>query len=111
MREADVYLDTIGFSGYNTAMQAIECGLPVVAFEGGFLRGRLASGILRRLGLNELVATSESEYVDIAVRLARDAAYWGEMQARLEAARPSLYGDTASVRALEAFFEDALKAA
>jgi protein O-GlcNAc transferase len=111
MAEADVYLDTIGFSGYNTALQAIECGLPVVGFEGGFLRGRLASGILRRLGLNELVATSESEYVDIAVRLARDAAYWGEIQARLEAARPSLYGDTGSVRALEGFFEDALKAA
>jgi protein O-GlcNAc transferase len=108
MAQADVYLDTIGFSGYNTALQAIECGLPVVGFEGGFLRGRLASGILRRLGLNELVATSESEYVDIAVRLAQDAAYWGEAQARLEAARPSLYGDTASVRALEAFFEDAL---
>lgn len=111
MREADVYLDTIGFSGYNTAMQAIECGLPVVAWEGRFLRGRLASGILRRMGLDELVAGSVEAYVDRAVRLAQDAAYWKEIQARLEAARPALYGDAGSVRALEAFFEDALKAA
>jgi protein O-GlcNAc transferase len=111
MREADVYLDTIGFSGYNTAMQAIECGLPVVAWEGRFLRGRLASGVLRRMGLDELVAGSVDEYVERAVRLAQDAAYWGQMQARLEAERPGLYGDTAGVRALESFFEDALKAA
>ena len=111
MREADVYLDTIGFSGYNTAMQAIECGLPVVAWEGRFLRGRLASGILRRMGLDELVAGSVEAYIERAVRLAQDAAYWKEMQARIEAARPALYGDTEGVRALEAFFEAALRSA
>jgi predicted O-linked N-acetylglucosamine transferase (SPINDLY family) len=111
MREADVYLDTIGYSGFNTAMQAIECGLPIAAFEGRFLRGRLASGILRRMGLDELVATTDEAYVEIAVRLARDAAYWGALHERLEARRASLYGDTASVRALEAFFERALSRA
>jgi len=45
LRHADVLLDTIGFSGYNTAVQAIECGLPLVTREGRFLRGRLASGV------------------------------------------------------------------
>ena len=56
---ARVFLDTIGFSGFNTALQAVQCGLPIVARDGRFLRGRLASGILRRLGLHELVATSD----------------------------------------------------
>jgi len=111
MREADVCLDTLGFSGFNTALQAIECGLPVVGYEGRFLRGRLASGVLRRLGLDELVATTEQEYVDAVVRLAREAAWWGETRERVIALRPQLYGDTAPVRALEAFFERALSAA
>ncbi len=44
MQRADVFLDTIGFSGFNTALQAIQCGLPVVTLQGRFLRGRLASG-------------------------------------------------------------------
>lgn len=35
-------LDILRFSGYNTAVQAIECGLPRVTREGRFLRGRLA---------------------------------------------------------------------
>ena len=71
LRRADVFLDTIGFSGFNTAMQAIECGLPVVALDGKFMRGRLASGILKRLRLPELVAHTAGEYVDIAVALSR----------------------------------------
>ena len=45
---ARVFLDTIGFSGFNTALQAVQCGLPIVSRDGRFLRGRLASGILRR---------------------------------------------------------------
>lgn len=108
MGEADVYLDSIGFSGYNTALQAIECGLPIVAHEGAYLRGRLASGILRRMGLDELVAESEAAYVEAAVRLARDAHHWGGVQERLAAARPALQGGVESVRALESFIEGAL---
>src|SRR5581483_2154726 len=42
MQKADIMLDTIGFSGFNTAMQAVECGLPIVTREGRFMRGRLA---------------------------------------------------------------------
>jgi len=108
MAQADVYLDTMGFSGFNTAMQAIECGLPIAACEGGFLRGRLASGVLRRMGMDELVAADDAAYVEIAVRLATDAAWWGEMRKRIEGARAALYNDRAPVRALEQFFADAL---
>ena len=48
-------------------MQAVECGLPVVAMEGAFLRGRLASGPMRTMQLDELVATDEQQYVELAV--------------------------------------------
>jgi predicted O-linked N-acetylglucosamine transferase (SPINDLY family) len=111
MREADVCLDTLGFSGFNTAMQAIECGLPIVAAEGRFLRGRLASGILRRLGIDELVVQTDAAYVELAVRLAQDARFWGEMHDRIEAKRAGLYGDLECVRALEAFLARALSPA
>jgi predicted O-linked N-acetylglucosamine transferase (SPINDLY family) len=109
MQEADVYLDTLGFSGYNTAMQAIENALPVVAYEGRFLRGRLTSGILRHMGLDEQVAGAEADYVQAVVKLAQDAAHWGEVRGRMIAARAGLYDDAAPVRALEGFFEDALR--
>ncbi len=110
MAQSDVYLDTLGFSGFNTALQAIECALPIAAWEGQFLRGRLASGLLRRMGLDELVAGSEAEYVQIAVQLAQDAAYWGDVRERMIAARERLYNDAEPVRALERFLEEAVRA-
>jgi predicted O-linked N-acetylglucosamine transferase (SPINDLY family) len=69
---ADVYLDSIGFSGFNTTMQAIERGTPIVAFEGEFMRGRFASAILRQIGLDEWVANSAEQYAQLAERLASD---------------------------------------
>jgi predicted O-linked N-acetylglucosamine transferase (SPINDLY family) len=103
MQRADVFLDTIGFSGFNTALQAIQCSLPVVTLQGRFLRGRLASGILRRMGLSELVAQDEDQYVALAARLVRDRDYREEMRRRIEANRHLLFEDVAPVRALEDF--------
>jgi hypothetical protein len=60
-----VYLDSIGFSGFNTAITAIESDLPIVTLKGKFMRGRLAAGVLKRVGLEELVAKNEVEYVEI----------------------------------------------
>ena len=107
MKRADAYLDTIGFSGFNTAMQAVECGLPIVAREGRFMRGRLASGILKRMGLSELVATSEEDYIAIAVRLAQDAECRRSMRERIVETRHILHDDPAPVRALEEFLINA----
>jgi predicted O-linked N-acetylglucosamine transferase (SPINDLY family) len=103
LRAAHVYLDTIGFSGFNTALQAVECGLPIVTREGRFLRGRLASGILKRIGLAELVVPDEEAYVALAVRLAQDPAYRQGIATRMVSVRRTLYGDALPVRALEDF--------
>jgi predicted O-linked N-acetylglucosamine transferase (SPINDLY family) len=103
LHRADVYLDTIGFSGFNTALYAVESGLPIVAREGRFLRGRLASGILKRLELHELVAPTEQGYVDLAVKLAQDPDYRQSISRRMESARDTLYEDVGAIRAMEEF--------
>jgi predicted O-linked N-acetylglucosamine transferase (SPINDLY family) len=103
MRRAGLYLDTIGFSGFNTAMQAVGSGLPIVTREGRFMRGRLASGLLKQMGLSELVAQSEEEYVATAARLVREVEYGRLIRARIEGARASLREDIAPIRTLEDF--------
>jgi protein O-GlcNAc transferase len=103
LRRADVYLDTLGFSGFNTVMQAIECALPIVAYEGRFMRGRFASGLMRRMGLDELVVTSESEYLRRVVRLIEDRSFSDAVRRRLDRERHGLYRDRAAVDALSAF--------
>ncbi len=103
MKRADVFLDTIGFSGFNTAIQALECDLPIVTREGRFLRGRLASGILRNIDLQELIADSDEDYIELAVRLARDAAYRNAIRQRIASSRDALFYDASSIFAWEEF--------
>ena len=106
MQKADVFLDTIGFSGFNTAIQAIECGLPIVTREGLFMRGRLASGILRRIGMTELIANDEENYINLVVKLVQDRAYRQSIQENIIANRSILFEDLAPIRALEDFLAD-----
>jgi predicted O-linked N-acetylglucosamine transferase (SPINDLY family) len=102
MTGADVFLDTVGFSGFNTAMQAIECSLPIVTLEGKFMRGRFASAILRRIGLDELVATTDAQYIALAVDLASDPARRVALRAAIEDRSDQLFDDNSSIFALQA---------
>jgi predicted O-linked N-acetylglucosamine transferase (SPINDLY family) len=108
MRDSALMLDTPGFSGFNTALQAIECDLPVLAYESEFMRGRLASAIMRRLGLPELVATTTEEFVQKAVDSAGDAGRRKKIRAKIIERRNILFRDKAPVIALERRLTDAV---
>ncbi|HEX5130531.1 MAG TPA: hypothetical protein VFV90_12335, partial [Usitatibacter sp.] len=69
---ADVVVDTLHWSGGNTSLDAIAAGTPIVTLPGRFMRGRQSAAMLRAMGLEELVAASEGDYVRKAVELARD---------------------------------------
>jgi protein O-GlcNAc transferase len=105
LRHADVMLDTIGFSGYNTAVQAMECGLPLVTREGRFLRGRLASGVLRRMDLQELIVPTEAAYVDLVVRLVTDRHYGAHIRHEIEQRRSVLFDDRSAMGPFQDFLE------
>jgi predicted O-linked N-acetylglucosamine transferase (SPINDLY family) len=100
LRQADVYLDTIGFSGFNTVMQAVECHLPCVTHEGRFMRGRLGSAILTRIGLSELVAADHQRYIDLAVELAEDPAKRTRIREALRLNAGAAFCDLGAVDAL-----------
>jgi len=105
MRQSSIYLDTIAFSGFNTAMQAFECDLPVLTVEGRFLRNRFASGILREMGLEELISVDAKAYVDNAIRLLTDPALLAATRTKIAERFPALLGRSDSIRALEDFLE------
>jgi protein O-GlcNAc transferase len=105
LRRADVMLDTIGFSGYNTAVQAMECGLPLVTREGRFLRGRLASGVLRRMGLTELIVQTKADYVNLVARLVADRDYLSHIRHEIEQRRSVLFDDQSAMGPFQDFLE------
>jgi len=105
MKQSVALLDTIGISGFNTAMQAIGCGLPIITREGSFMRTRCASAILRILGLNELIAKSEKDYINLAEKVVLDQEFRSRIKAKILLNENLLYKDIGPVRALEDFFE------
>jgi protein O-GlcNAc transferase len=107
MRRSALMLDTLGFSGFNTALQAIECELPILAFDGDFMRGRLASGILREIDMPELIAKSREDFVKKAVALAKDPVELRALRSKIIARRAGLFRNLAPVRALEVCLSEA----
>ena len=101
MRQSCLMLDTIGFSGFNTALQGLECGLPLVAYQGEFMRGRLASGLLRRLGLDEWIATSNEEFIAKAIQLVTDCDAALNLRQLIADRKARIFSDLEPVRALE----------
>lgn len=113
LEACDVYLDCPSFSGYTTAWQAVHAGIPVVTREGEFLRERLAAGLLRKIGLAETIADTDDAYVEIALRLAAEAADDAARQARRMAQKDAARradGDLSVVRAFETEVLSALRA-
>jgi predicted O-linked N-acetylglucosamine transferase (SPINDLY family) len=103
MKQSDLYLDTIGFSGFNTAMQAIECNLPVVTIEEKFMRGRLASGILNRMGMRSLIAQSNEEYIASTLDLILNREKLHLRQSQLKKNLLILFNDLEPIRTFEQF--------
>ena len=68
----DIALDPFPFGGCTTTADAVWMGVPVVTLRGNRWVGRMSESILSAVGLPELVAANEVEYVEIAVQLAAD---------------------------------------
>lgn len=83
MERGDFALDSYPFGGYNTIIDSLHLGKPIVAQEGRHFFSRASAALLRRVGLEELVARDEDEYVAKAVRLAEDDAYRETLARRL----------------------------
>ena len=110
LRAADVYLDSIGWSGGNTTLEALARDLPVVTMPTDFMRGRHSAAILRHIGLGDRVTGSVDAYVRLAIDLA-DPPKQEAFRAAVRAGKQQLYGDMVPIRALENFLTGAVAAA
>jgi len=68
----DMSLDTLPYNGHTTSLDSLWMGVPVVTRVGRTVVGRAGYSQLSNLGLSELVAWSDDQFVSIASDLARD---------------------------------------
>ena len=105
----DMFLDSIGWSGCNSAMESLPHNLPIVTVRGALMRGRHSAAILQMMDMPETIADTIDEFVALAARLAKDP---GERQAlgrRIADNKHRLYRDRACITALEDFLERSVR--
>ncbi len=100
---ADVFLDSIGWSGCNSTLESVARNVPIVTLPGDLMRGRHSMAILKMMGIEETIASNKEEYVQIAVRLGKDFQYRQYMSEQVAENKYKLYDDLKPVRALEDF--------
>jgi predicted O-linked N-acetylglucosamine transferase (SPINDLY family) len=106
---ADIGLDTIGWSGGNSTLEALARDLPIVTLPGPLMRGRHTAAILQRIGVGETIAATLDDYVRLAVELARDPDRRRRLAATIAERRHLLYRDRACIAALEDFLDRAVR--
>lgn len=79
----DIALDTIPYNAHTTSLDAAFMGVPTVTLIGPTVVGRAGWSQLSNLGLTELAAETQEQFVDIATTLAKDRARLAELRATL----------------------------
>jgi len=105
---ADVFLDSIGWSGCNSTMEALSCNLPVVTMPGELMRSRHTHAILKMMDICETDGRNIDEYVAIASRLARETDWLREISEKIARNRHLAYRDMECIRGLEEFIRRAV---
>jgi len=100
-------IDSPWFSGGATSLDAFSAGTPVLAWEGPMARGRQTSGMLRVMGIEELITRSEDEYVSKAAALLADSDQLAKLRQRINERKLRLFEDRSMIRAFEKFLVEA----
>jgi len=107
--EIDIALDAFPYNGGATTCAALWLGVPVVSLAGKLLWSRCGLSLLSGIGLQELVAHTEEEYLSIARRLAHERERLSQLrqQLRQRMRASALLDEAGFTRALEALYRGA----
>jgi predicted O-linked N-acetylglucosamine transferase (SPINDLY family) len=70
--QIDIGLDPFPYNGTTTTCEALWMGIPVITLRGDCHSARVGTSILTRVGLTEMIAEGEEQYVRIGMELAKD---------------------------------------
>jgi len=106
---ADLALDSTPYAGTTTTCEALLMGVPVITLAGETHVSRVGVSLLRAVGLNDCVAQTRAEFVEIAVQLAQDRSALAALRAGMR--ERLLNGPLGQTVAFTRNWENALRAA
>ncbi len=81
--QIDICLDPLPYNGITTTCDALWMGVPVITLPGRTAAGRAGKSILANVGLPELIAPGEDQFIEIARELANNRARLKELRSTL----------------------------
>ncbi len=104
---ADLVLDTAPYGAHTTASDALWAGVPIVTCVGETFASRVAGSLLHAIGLPELIAGNEQDYLDTVLALANQPGLLKASKAKLRRNRLTtpLFDVSAYTLALEALYQ------
>ncbi|CAN4121315.1 unnamed protein product [Withania somnifera] len=79
----DISLDTFPYAGTTTTCESLYMGVPCVTMGGSVHAHNVGVSLLKTVGLQNLVARNEDEYVESAIQLASDVTYLSNLRMSL----------------------------
>ncbi len=71
-KKIDIALDTFPYNGVTTSFEAIWMGVPVITMAGYNFNSRCGESINKNLGMEQLIAKDENDYVQKVINFAND---------------------------------------
>lgn len=108
-QEIDIALDTYPCNGGATTCEALWSGVPVLSLAGGLFQSRAGLSLLSAIGLPQMVAHDEADFLRIARELALDREQLSQLRRglRMRMRNSPLLDEARFTRALEALYRDA----
>jgi len=104
-QKMDVLVDSLGWSGGNTTLGAIEAGVPLITCPGAFMRGRHSYAMFRVMDMPSAIAVNTDDFVEKLITLGRNAEARQEMRQEMQQRKSALYEDKRLITALDGFLK------
>jgi protein O-GlcNAc transferase len=102
----DALLAPIHFGAGRSTLDALAVGSPVVTYQGRYLKSRITYAAYKQIGFDELIAESEEEYVQLALRLARDSSWQREIRRAIRERSAPLFENESAISEFNGFLAD-----
>jgi len=108
---ADAVLDAWPLGGMSSSFAAIHAGIPTVTLPTDVPFGRWLASMYEAIGVIDLVAQDEADFVRLAIRLANEPRWRTDIATRIKERNAGFIEDRLAVRELEAFLMEAVSRA
>ncbi len=84
MQEGNICLDSYHFGGFNVIVDGLYLQKPSVLFEGKRWYSRAGAKLMKKLGLEELVAKNPTEYTQLTLKLINNPDFYQAMEDKVK---------------------------